>query len=56
MVVIKCSGIVGEYDLDRLSKMFAEQVEGGVLVLPAGYTLEGVYDTTPEVKVEPADE
>ena len=57
MVVIKCGGIAGEYVLDRLSKLFAEQIERGVLVLPAGYTLEAVYDIPPcEVKLEAADE
>lgn len=57
MVVIKCSGIVGEYDLDRLSKLFAEQIERGVLVLPAGYTLDAVFDIAPcEVKLDAADE
>ena len=57
MVVIKCSGIVGEYDLDRLSKAFAEQVERGVLVLPPGFTLDAVFDIKPEnVRVDAADE
>lgn len=56
MVVIKSTGIAGEYELKKWSEMFREMAAGGVLVIPPGFTLEGVYDVTPEVKVEPADE
>lgn len=36
MIVIQFNTMMGEYDLERMSKMYAGQAERGVIILPAG--------------------
>ena len=39
MVVIQFNAMIDEYQLERMSKMYAEQAERGAIVLPAGAKL-----------------
>lgn len=39
MVVIQFNAMIDEYQLERMSKMYAQQAERGAIVLPAGAKL-----------------
>ena len=39
MVVIKFNAMMNEYQLESLSQMYKDQVERGIIILPAGAEL-----------------
>ena len=71
MVVIQFNAMMDEYQLERMSKMYAEQAKRGAIVLPAGaelvrideqakatveVVLPGIIVEEEELETEPADE